>query len=128
MNYLYVFIDVSGNYDFSAKGTKYLVLTSLICTDVNPGILELHTLKHNIIDYVINLEYFHASEDKQIVRNEIFKIIQKCQNFIIDSIIVEKRKVNPAIRTLDKIYPMIYEYLVKFICKRYEKSGKTNYY
>jgi hypothetical protein len=128
MDDLFLFLDESGNYDFSVRGTKYLVFTCLTTLDPNLAILELYEKKHNFIKSGLPLEYFHASEDKQIVRNEIFKIIQKCQNFIIDSIIVEKRKVNPAIRTLDKIYPMIYEHLVKYICKRYEKSGKTNYY
>ena len=30
MSYLYVFVDESGNYDFSANGTSHWVLTSLM--------------------------------------------------------------------------------------------------
>ncbi len=38
MAYLYVFIDESGNYVFTSKGTSYLVLTSLTTTDVSLGV------------------------------------------------------------------------------------------
>ena len=114
MNYLYVFIDVSGNYDFSVKGTKYLVLTSLICTDVNFGILELHALKHNIIDNGINLEYFHASEDKQIVRDRVFDIISGLGHIRIDSLIIDKSRTVLSLRPLNRFYPTMVENLLKY--------------
>ncbi len=113
MNYLYVFIDVSGNYDFSIKGTKYLVLTSLICTDVNPGVLELHTLKHKIIDSGIDLEYFHASEDRQTVRDGVFDIISHLNHIRIDSLIVDKSKTAPSLRPPKRFYPTMVENLLK---------------
>lgn len=48
--YLYVFIDESGNYDFSPSGTGYWILTSLITDDIRPGLIELYDLKHKLID------------------------------------------------------------------------------
>src|SRR4030042_2824726 len=114
MSYLYVFIDVSGNYDFSIKGTKYVVLTSLICTDISPGILELHALKHDIIAQGVNIEYFHASEDKQIVRNRVFDIISGLGHIRIDSLVVEKCRTAPSLRSLNRFYPKMVEYLLKY--------------
>ncbi len=114
MNYLYIFIDVSGNYDFSVKGTKYLVLTNLICTDVNPGVLELHTLKHEIIDSGIDIEYFHASEDKRVVRDKVFDIISGLDHLRIDSIIVDKSRTGPSLRSLKHFYPAMVENLLKY--------------
>ena len=93
MAYCYVFIDESGNYDFSRSGTKNWVLTSAITEDVHPGVTELYDLKHKIIDLGTNLEYFHAAEDRQAVRNEVFAIIKNLSNIRVDSLIVEKRKV-----------------------------------
>ena len=61
MTRLYAFIDVSGNYDFSLRGTAYLVLTSLLCTDVRPGVLDLYTTKHDLISQGLDIEYFHAA-------------------------------------------------------------------
>ena len=58
MAYLYVLIDESGNYAFSSKGTSYLVLTSLMTTDVSLGVMELYELKHRLIDLGADIEIF----------------------------------------------------------------------
>lgn len=113
-NYLYVFVDVSGNYDFSMTGTKYIVLTSVMCTNICPGILELYKLKHDMIDRGVDIEYFHASEDRQVVRDRVFNIITGLTNLRIDSVIVEKRKTSPQIRPLKIFYPKMIEYLLKY--------------
>jgi hypothetical protein len=114
MKYLYVFIDVSGNYDFSEKGTKYIVLTSIMCTDIFSGVMELYRLKHYMIDKGLNIEYFHAAEDRQTVRDEVFNIVAGLSDLRIDSIIVDKRKTAPKIRPLKIFYPKMIEYLLKY--------------
>ena len=80
MAYLYVFIDESGNYDFSPTGTRHWVLTSAMTDDVHPGVVDLYDLKHKLIDQGTNLEYFHAAEDRQAVRDEVFGIIKQLTN------------------------------------------------
>lgn len=114
MNYLYAFIDVSGNYDFSPTGTKYIVLTSIICADLDLGTLELYKLKHQLIDEGVDLEYFHAAEDRQVVRNRVFDIISNLDHLRIDSVIVEKRKTGLSLRSLRRFYPMMIENLLKY--------------
>ena len=111
---MYVFIDVSGNYDYSPTGTMSLVITSTLCTDINPGVLELYAVKHEVIDQGIDLEYFHAAEDRQPVREKIFDIISGLTHLRIDSIIVEKSKVDPNLRPLNKFYPTMVEYLLQY--------------
>ena len=114
MSYLYVFIDVSGNYDFSLVGTKSIVITSALCSDINPGVLELYAVKHEVIDLGIDIECFHATEDRQHVRDKVFNVISGLTHLRIDSIIVEKSKVDPSLRPLDKLYPTIVEYLLQY--------------
>lgn len=111
---MYVFIDESGNYDFSLGGTTYWTLTSLLTTDVNPGVMELYELKHRIIDLGTDIEYFHASEDRQAVRDEVFPILANLDRVRVDSVIVEKRKVAPSIRPLNRFYPMMMRYLLQY--------------
>jgi len=114
MNYLYVFIDVSGNYDYSPTGTMSLVITSTLCTDINPGVLELYAVKHEVIDQGIDIEYFHAAEDRQPVRDAVFNVISGLTHLRIDSIIVEKSKVDPNLRPLKRFYPTMVEYLLQY--------------
>lgn len=114
MAYLYVFVDEGGNYDFSKKGTAYWVLTCLLATDINPLVMELYVLKHRLIDLGTDLECFHASEDRQAVRDEVFGILAKSDHIRIDSVVVEKRKAHPSIRPLNQFYPMMVGNLLQY--------------
>jgi len=114
--YLYIFIDEAGNYDFSPAGTKFWVITALITTDISPAFMELYDLKHEMIDQGIDTEYFHASEDRQALRDRVFPIIATLdrKKIRVDSVVVEKRKTGPSLRRLSKFYPMMVESLLKY--------------
>jgi len=111
MTALYVFIDVSGNYDFSSTGTRYLVMTGLTCTDICCGIIELHTIKHRLLEGGFAVEYFHAAEDAQAVRNQVFDIVSKFNHVRIDSVIAEKSKIPASLQSAGQIYPFMVEKL-----------------
>lgn len=112
MTALYVFIDVSGNYDFSTTGTRYLVMTGLTCTDICSGIIELHICKHRLIDGGFEVEYFHAAEDKQAVRNQVFGIVSRFEHVRIDSVIAEKSKSPVSLHSTGQIYPFMVQKLL----------------
>jgi len=112
--YLYVFIDESGNRDFSPTGTRYWVATSLLMIDSTQALVQLYDLKHHIIDSGGDIEKFHASEDRQAVRDMVFPLIAGLQNVRVDSVVVEKRKAAPSIRSLGRFYPMMIESLLKY--------------
>ena len=81
MDSLYVFIDESGNFDFSngQGATEWLGLTSLTTTDASEGVMELYQVKHNLIETGYDVERFHATEDKQIVRDAVFPVLAGLQ-------------------------------------------------
>ncbi len=116
---MYIFLDESGNFDFSKKGTQYLVFTAL--TIHKPFILmnDMEKLKHSLIKEGQDIELFHATEDKQSVRNQVFTILNNNQDFEIDSIIVEKAKTNPSLRDMARLYVKIYAVLLKYIFNRH---------
>ncbi len=109
-----MFIDVSGNYDFSPTGTMSMVITSTLCSDINPGVLELYAVKHEVIDQGIDIEYFHAAEDRQPIRDRVFNVVSGLSHLRIDSVIVDKSKVDPDLRPLNKFYPTMVEYLLQY--------------
>ena len=112
---LFIFLDESGNYDFSSSGTKYLVYTSVTTGDVRPCVMDLYMLKHQVISQGIELEYFHATEDKQGVRNSVFQIIQQQAIIRVDCIVVEKRKTGPSLRPIDEMYPKMFGILLRYV-------------
>jgi len=119
--FLYVFLDEAGNFDFSANGTKYFILSSISKERPFLAYQELTELKYDLVEKGKNIEYFHASEDSQAVRNGVFTIIQRnLAGVRVDSLVVEKRKVVPAMRPEENFYPRMLSYLLEYVLKGHQ--------
>lgn len=95
---LFIFLDESGNLDFSENGTKYFSLTALCTFEPASGRDALMHLHYSLIDSGHPLECFHATEDKQDIRDEVFKHIATMPDkFFIYTIIAEKSKAHPSL-------------------------------
>ena len=118
---LYIFIDEGGNIDFSNKGTNFFTLTAL--SKIRPFAIygPLIDLKYDLWEKGIEFEYFHATEDTQKTRNEVFGLISKnISRFTVDSIVVEKRKTNPSLYFPVKFYQKIFQVLLNYVLERYK--------
>jgi hypothetical protein len=89
-----------------------------------PVMVELVDLKYDMWERGIPLEYFHASEDRQATRNNVFEIIKNyLSQFRVDSIIVEKRKTHPTLQNNSaSFYKLIFDILLRFTLQAH--SGK----
>jgi hypothetical protein len=115
-SYLYIFLDEGGNFDFTRKGTQYFVLTSLVKKRPFQITPALEHLKYDLIETGQDIEYFHAAEDRQAVRDRVFgAICRYLPTFRVDSVIVEKRKTGPALRNEVKFYPKMLGYLLRYL-------------
>ncbi len=115
---IYIFLDEAGNLDFSNNGTEYFILTSLAIERPFQGYKEMVELRYDLLEFGFNIELFHASEDKQAIRDRVFDIIcEKQDAYRFDSLIVEKRKTGPALQTIKRFYPEMVGYLLKYILK-----------
>ena len=74
--YLYVFLDEAGNLDFSSNGTRYFLLGALTKERPFNAYKELTELKYDLVESGTALEYFHAAQDRQAVRDSVFQIIR----------------------------------------------------
>ena len=123
-NSLYIFLDEGGNLDFSLNGTKFFTFTSV--TKCRPFALDSHllSLKYDLLEEGLELERFHASEDRQHVRNRVFeKIANNLESFRIDSIVVEKRKTQPQLQAEETFYAVMLGYLLKHVFKKTSSEG-----
>lgn len=124
--YLYVFLDEGGNFDFSAKGTRYFTLTALTTSRSFAWDSELLALKYDEIERGLDLEYFHASVDEQATRHRVFDVIERhIAEARIDSVVVEKRKTIPDWQTPPRLYPEMLGYLLRYIMRRERLSEYT---
>jgi hypothetical protein len=122
MNPAYVFLDEGGNLDFSANGTTYFTITSVLKFRPFSTYAKITDLRYDLIETGLNIEYFHASEDRQAVRDKVFEIIKNdSSRFIVDSVIAEKRKTGPALQAPEKFYPQMLGYLLRYVL------GKLDY-
>ena len=121
--FLYIFLDEAGNLDFSPNGTRYFLLSSVTKERPFFAYKELTELKYDLVEAGMDIEYFHASEDSLIVRNRVFEIIRNYLAGIrVDSLIVEKRKTGPALRTEERFYPEMIGYLLRYLLNGYNLS------
>jgi hypothetical protein len=132
MGTLFIFIDESGNFDFSPNGTKYFVLSAV--STLNPlGKEMLEEIKYDLMKNGNDLEYFHAAEDKQSVRDLIYGFIENMRDIEIDSVIVQKNKTNPSLYVSEKkskrgaqLYTVALRTLLRYIFSRYINSANIN--
>lgn len=71
------------------------MFTSVLALDIQPAVLDLYNLKHELIDQGINLEYFHATQDRPAVRGKVFDTLNGLTHLRVDSVIVEKPRLLP---------------------------------
>lgn len=115
---LYIFLDESGNFDFSSKGSKYYIFTAI--TKERPFLLNplLEELKYDLLEFGLEVEYFHASEDRKPIRSRVYSILaDNHERLNIYSVIIEKSKVDPELQDPVKFYPIMLGYLVRHVIK-----------
>ena len=105
--------------DFSPNGTAYFTITSLTKERPFKAYQALSDLKYDLAEQGICIEYFHATEDKQAVRDKVFAIIKDNLDGIrVDSVIVEKCKTGPALQDVVKFYPRMIGYLLRWVLQK----------
>jgi hypothetical protein len=138
-NTLYIFIDESGDFVFSKKGSDYFILTAISSLNPLKSRDVVLRARYELLRDGIDLEYFHATEDPQGVRDKFYSKIQSLTDYEIDSVIAEKRKANFTLyeeisfqtqekgykfRTTaveEKFYKQICETLLQYVTHRFIK-------
>lgn len=115
----YVFLDEGGNFDFSPRGSKFFTITSIYMKRPFTLLEQLSNLRLDLIEEGLDIEYLHASEDRQPVRNKVFKVIgAHLEAMRIDSVIVRKNRTWPSVRDDSRFYPKMVGYLLKYLVDR----------
>jgi Protein of unknown function (DUF3800) len=125
--FLYVFLDEAGNLSFTPNGTRYFLLTSIAKERPFDIYTPLADLKYDLMEAGLEIEYFHASEDAQQVRDRVFQIIiSYLQTLRIDTLVVEKKKTVPELQAEEKFYPKMVGYLLRYVLQQFPLSDFSN--
>ena len=138
---LFIFLDESGDLNFSAAGSKYWSLTAFCTFHPRSGKGAFLDLLYSLADDGIGQECFHAAEDKQIVRDQMFGLINGlADEHEVHCVIAEKRKANRALykrhrkkkgqwkteKDESPFYRTVCKALLKYVfgCPRFKKATK----
>jgi len=112
---LYIFIDESGNFDFSPGGTRHFVLSAVTALDPLVSSQKLQALKYKLLSDGVDVDCFHASPDPQVVRNAVFNEIEKLTNIRINYIYAVKQKTHPSYQSPEAFYALFGKTLLKYV-------------
>lgn len=127
-NCAYIFLDEGGNFDFSPTGTRHFILTSVATRRPFFAHGSLDEFKHDCLEYGLeyglDTEYFHCTDDNPHVRGKVFGLIAgHLESLRIDCLVVEKPKTGPALRDDKRFYPEMLGHLLKWVIPRELKGG-----
>jgi len=121
----YVFADEAGNFDFSTRqgASRYFILCTVTSTDCRTGDALL-ALRRELGWRGLHLDrVFHATEDPQVVRDEVFALLagMDCH---VDATILEKRKAQPHLRDDAQLYRMAWYLHFKFLARHVHRADR----
>jgi hypothetical protein len=123
---LFIFIDESGNFDFSPNGTKNFVMAAVVTSVPTQTGTTLMNLKYQLLKSGENIQYFHATEDKQVIRNEVFAEIAKAGNLNAHVVYGNKRYVADSLKTETNLHALYARALISYCIQKYSKKETGN--
>ena len=122
----YIFLDESGNFDFSANGTRYFILTAVTARRPFHWRDALDDFKYDCIESGVRIEYFHCYNDSKRIRRAVFDLIApRSARVNIDYLVVDKSKVPSPMRDEARFYPAMLGHLLSLVVPIELESGDT---
>jgi hypothetical protein len=101
---VYLFFDESGNLDFSTNGSRHFCFGVLTLRDPVTLTAALAELRYSLLAQGLELELFHAAEDRQAVRDQVFATMARVGGLELDLLVADKRAMHPVLRDPFEFY------------------------
>jgi len=112
---LFVFIDESGNFDFSSGGTSHFLMAAVIARDPIASACALQAVKYDLMSDGIDEPFFHASEDKQAIRDRVFAVLNELPSVSTHVIYADKHYAAPALQNTVRMYSLFGGAIAKYL-------------
>lgn len=111
---MYLYIDEAGNLDFGGHGTQFFALTGVVMRRPFRHLPALLDAKYDALEAGLDLEYFHASEDRQAVRDQVLGCLEPhLGDLAAYSIVIHKPRLASEMRRVERLYPAAFAQLVE---------------
>ncbi len=94
MGSVHLFGDEAGDLTFRSTGSKFFTIctVTMLDTEIERHMLELR--RELVKEGILKGHFFHASEDRQPVRDRVFALLA-VHDFRVDATILDKTKARP---------------------------------
>lgn len=123
---LFIFIDESGNFDFTQKGTSHFVLGGVATLNPTASAKELIALKYRLLKEGNDVSEFHASEDKQLIRNEVFPVLNSMNEISTHVIYGDKHFLATSLQSPGGIYSLYGKAMIKYFIQIYSEHDLSS--
>jgi hypothetical protein len=127
MSRLFIFADEAGCFNFTRNpgASRYYIVCTISCSSCSALGSSLLELRRSLVWEGAPIgEYFHATEDKQIVRDRVFETLKQ-NDFCVQATIMEKSKALARIRpTPQRFYQYGWFYHFKYAAPKIIKGVK----
>jgi hypothetical protein len=120
---LHICIDEAGDFGFKPSGSKYLIFTAAWTYSPAALAASLSELRFALMKEGHDLKAFHCSEDKQHHRDAVVTRMLHDADWHFASVVVEKRKINPALYGPDRFYLKFVTPLLRFVLRGCVEPG-----
>lgn len=97
---LYVFVDESGNFDFTNKGTDHFVIAAVYTMDPCVSAAALQALKYELLAARSNQLEFHATENSRGTRARVAEVIRsQSPHIAVHTIYADKHYAHPKLHS-----------------------------
>lgn len=124
-NTLFLFIDESGNFDFSDSGTTHFVMACVATLAPLESAGKLNSLKYDLLSEGCDISSFHATEDRQFVRDRVFPLIDGLRNTRAQVIYGDKHLAAPSLHSAENLYALFGNGIMKLALLAF---GKDEYH
>jgi len=111
---MYLYIDEAGNFDFGRSGTRHFLLCGVLMRRPFKHLPGLLDVKYDFLEEGLDLEHFHASEDRQAVRDRVFRCLAAhFGGMRLICVVVCKTTLDFGLRTPERLYSAAFDLLVR---------------
>jgi hypothetical protein len=114
---LFVFIDESGNFDFSTSGTRHFVMAAVITSVPLSSANVLQSLRYKLLAQGRDIQSFHATEDRQYVRDQVFRSMESMGDVSAHVVFCDKRNLSRDIQTDSQLHTTCGRALVSHVLR-----------
>jgi hypothetical protein len=111
---LFIFIDESGNFDFSNRGTEHFVMAGVATLSPIESAAAMHRLRYQLLAQGVDVPSFHAAEDRQFIRDVVYETLARSRGLLAHAIYGEKRRAAPQLQSDSQLHSLFGRALIRY--------------